>query len=63
MHNSIEMVRFAVNRMDEDMQTLSQQREKEYLLLQLLYGKQLNEEQALFISSSDTSPSIMQGWI
>ena len=46
MHNSIEMVRFAVNRMDEDMQTLSQQREKEYLLLQLLYGKQLNEEQA-----------------
>ena len=28
------------------MQTLSQQREKEYLLLQLLYGKQLNEEQA-----------------
>lgn len=47
MHNSIEMVRFAVNRMDEDMQTLSQQREKEYLLLQLLYGKQLNEEQAV----------------
>lgn len=46
MHNSVEMVRFAVNRMDEDMQTLSQQREKEYLLLQLLYGKQLNEEQA-----------------
>lgn len=46
IHNSIEMVRFAVNRMDEDMQTLSQQREKEYLLLQLLYGKQLNEEQA-----------------
>ena len=46
MHNSIEMVRFAVNRMDEDMQTLSQHREKEYLLLQLLYGKQLNEEQA-----------------
>lgn len=46
MNNSIEMVRFAVNRMDEDMQTLSQQREKEYLLLQLLYGKQLNEEQA-----------------
>lgn len=47
MHNSIEMVRFAVSRMDEDMQTLSQQREKEYLLLQLLYGKQLNEEQAV----------------
>lgn len=46
IHNSIEMVRFAVNRMDQDMQTLSQQREKEYLLLQLLYGKQLNEEQA-----------------
>lgn len=46
IHNGIEMVRFAVNRMDEDMQTLSQQREKEYLLLQLLYGKQLNEEQA-----------------
>lgn len=45
IHNSIEMVRFAVSRMDEDMQTLSQQREKEYLLLQLLYGKQLNEEQ------------------
>lgn len=46
IHNSIEIVRFAVNRMDQDMQTLSQQREKEYLLLQLLYGKQLNEEQA-----------------
>lgn len=46
IHNSIEMVRFAVNRMDQDLQTLSQQREKEYLLLQLLYGKQLNEEQA-----------------